>query len=135
MVFAVYNSPPGGSHSLPANTVEKIVGVQLNTGNNVSQFWTVFGKVVVDNSTNSQPVKVQAQLVVPGSLTPLLDTSIATIPANGLGSIPLEGVPAQTDAAMCVEIHCKAFPPGATPGAEYARLIAISVDRASPLTC
>ena len=63
MAIAVYNLPPGGSKALPANTTEKVVGIQLNTGNNVSPFWTVFGKVVVNNP-NASPATVEAQLGV-----------------------------------------------------------------------
>jgi hypothetical protein len=130
MAIAVYNSPPGGGPTpLPASTDEKIVGIQLNTGNNVSPFWTVFGKVVVNNTTAS-PATVRAQLkAVPGGL---LDTSKATIPANGFVSICLEGVPPENDAAMCVEIHCEA---SSSATAELARLIAISVNPASVITC
>jgi hypothetical protein len=131
MAIAVYNSPPGGGPtSLPAKTDEKIVGIQLNTpgSNNVSPFWTVFGKVVVNNTTAS-PATVRAQLVVAPAT--VLDTSKATIPANGFVSISLEGVP-ETDAAMCVEIHCEA---SSSATAELARLIAISVDRATVVTC
>jgi hypothetical protein len=130
MAIAVYNSPPGGSASLLANTDKKIVGIQLNTGNNVSPFWTVFGKVVVNNTTAS-PATVRAQLKVAAPAT-LLDTSKATIPANGVVSICLEGVPLETDAPMCVEIHCQA---SSSATAELARLIAISVNPASVITC
>jgi len=128
MAIAVYNSPPGGTKPLPASMDTKIVGIQLNTGNNVSPRWTVFGKVVVNNATAS-PATVRAQLVVAPAT--VLDTSKATIPANGFVSISLEGVP-ETDAAMCVEIHCEA---SSSATAELARLIAISVDRASVVTC
>jgi hypothetical protein len=131
MAIAVYNSPPGGTNSLPAKTDEKIVGIQLNTSNNVSSFWTVFGKVVVNNTTAS-PATVRAQLVVAGPPATVLDTSKATIPANGFVSISLEGVPPESDAAMCVEIHCQA---SSSASAELARLIAISVNPASVVTC
>ena len=132
MAIAIYNAPPGGSKALPANTVEKIVGIQLNTGNNISPFWTVFGKVVVNNP-NASPANVVAQLVVAPST--VLDTSIATIPANGSGSISLEGVPPAPTVAivpMCVEITCKASLPA---NAELARLIAVSVNPALVVTC
>ena len=132
MAIAIYNPPPGGSKALPANTVEKVVGIQLNTGNNFSPFWTVFGKVVVNNPSPS-PVTVQAQLVVAPAT--VLDTSMATVPANGFESISLEGVPLGTAGAivpMCVEINCKA-PSNST--AEFARLIAISVSPAVIVTC
>jgi len=128
MAIAVYNSPPGGVPTpLPPSVDTKIVGIQLNTGNNHSPFWTVFGKVVVNNTTAS-PATVRAQLKVAATV---LDTSKATIPANGFVSIPLEGVPL-TDAAMCVEIHCEA---SSSATAELARLIAISVNPASVVTC
>ena len=131
MAIAVYNSPPGGGPtSLPANMDKKIVGIQLNTGNNVSPFWTVFGKVVVNNTTAS-PATVRAQLKVAVPAT-VLDTSKATIPANGFVSISLEGVPPETDLAMCVEIHCQA---SSSATAELARLIGISVNPASVVTC
>jgi len=111
-----------------ANVDEKIVGIQLNTGNNHSPFWTVFGKVVVNNNTAS-PATVRAQLeVAPATV---LGTSKATIPANGFVSISLEGVP-ETDAPICVEIHCEA---SSSATAELARLIAISVNPASVITC
>ena len=132
MAIAIYNPPPGGSKPLPANTVEKIVGIQLNTGNNVSPFWTVFGKVVVNNP-NASPVNLVAQLVVAPST--VLDTSTATIPANGSESISLEGVPLTPTSGivpMCVEINCKASSPA---NAEFARLIAISVNPALVVTC
>ena len=130
MAIAVYNSPPGaGPTPLPASTDKKIVGIQLNTPNNVSPFWTVFGKVVVSNTTAS-PATVRAQLKVAATV---LDTSKATI-ANGFVSISLEGVfvSPETDAAMCVEIHCEA---SSSATAELARLIAISVNPASVITC
>jgi hypothetical protein len=133
MAIAVYNAPPGGSKALPANTVEKIIGIQLNSGNNVSAFWTVFGKVVVTNASAS-PVNVVAQLAV-ASPSAVLDTSTATIPANGSESISLEGVassPAGAILPMCVEINCRAPSPA---NAELARLIAISVNPASIVTC
>lgn len=104
MASVVYNPPPGGSKALPANTVEKVIGIQLNTGNNISSFWTVFGKVVVTNASAS-PVNVVAQLVV-ASPSMVLDTSSATIPANGSESISLEGVPSSPAGAivpMCVQ--------------------------------
>lgn len=132
MAIAIYNPPPGGSKPLPANTVEKIVGIQLNTGNNVSPFWAVFGKVVVNNP-NASPISVEAQLVVAPAT--VLDTSIATIPANGFESLSLEGIPLGTATAivpMCVEINCKASLPA---NAELARLIAISVNPAVVVTC
>jgi hypothetical protein len=132
MAIAIYNPPLGGSKALPANTVKKIVGIQLNTGNNVSPFWTVFGKVVVNNP-NASPVNVVAQLVVAPAT--VLDTSVATIPANGSESLSLEGVPlgtAGTIAPMCVEINCKASSPA---NAEFGRLIAISVSPAVVVTC
>jgi len=132
MAIAIFNPPPGGSKALPANTVEKVVGIQLNTGNNVSPFWTVFGKVVVNNP-NASPVNVVAQLVVAPST--VLDTSTATIPANGSESISLEGVPLTPTGGivpMCVEINCKASLPA---NAEFARLIAISVNPALVVTC
>ena len=130
MAIAVYNSLTGATTPLPASTDEKVVGIKLNTGNNVSLFWTVFGKVVVNNTTAS-PSTVRAQLkaVPPGTV---LDTSRATVPANGFVSISLEGVPPETDAAMCVEIHCEA---SSSATAELARLIAISVNPASVVTC
>ena len=132
MAIAIYNPPPGGSKALPANTVEKVAGIQLNTGNNLSPFWTVFGKVVVANP-NPNPVNVVAQLVVVPAT--VLDTSTATIPANGSESISLEGVPPAPTfgiTPMCVEINCKA---SLTANAEFARLIAISVNPASVVTC
>ena len=132
MAIAIYNPQPGGSKALPANTVEKVIGIQLNTGNNLSLFWTVFGKVVVANPSTS-PVNVVAQLVLAPST--VLDTSTATIPANGSESISLEGVPlgpAGTVVPMCVEINCKASLPA---NAEFARLIALSVSPASVVTC
>ena len=128
MAIAVYNSLTGATTSLPASTDEKVVGIQLNTPNNRSPFWTVFGKVVVNNTTAS-PATVRAQLKVAATV---LDTSKATIPANGFVSISLEGVPPETDAAMCVEIHCEA---SSSATAELARLIAISVNPASVITC
>ena len=128
MAIAVYNSLTGATTPLPASTDEKVVGIKLNTGNNVSLFWTVFGKVVVNNTTAS-PATVRAQLKVAATV---LDTSKATIPANGFVSISLEGVPPETDAAMCVEIHCEA---SSSATAELARLIAISVNPASVVTC
>jgi len=132
MAIAIFNPPPGGSKALPANTVEKVVGIQLNTGNNLSPFWTVFGKVVVNNP-NASPATVQAQLVVAPAT--VLDTSTATIPANGFESISLEGVPPAPTVAivpMCVEINCKA---SLNANAELARLIAISVNPAVVVTC
>jgi hypothetical protein len=133
MAIAVYNSAPGGSKTLPANTVEKVAGIQLNTGNNISPFWTVFGKVVVTNAS-ANPINVVAQLVVVSPST-VLDTSMATIPGNGSESIFLEGVPSSPAGAilpMCVEINCESSMPA---NAEFARLIAISVDPASVVTC
>jgi hypothetical protein len=133
MAIAVYTPPPGGSKALPANAIEKVIGIQLNSGNNVSPFWTVFGKVVVTNASAS-PVNVVAQLVVVSPST-VLDTSSATIPANGSESISLEGVPSSPAGAilpMCVEINCRASSPA---NAELARLIAISVNPASVVTC
>ena len=132
MAIAIYNAPPGGSKPLPANTVEKVVGIQLNTGNNVSAFWTVFGKVVVNNPSPS-PITVQVQLVVAPAT--VLDTSTATIPANGSESISLEGVPLTPTGGivpMCVEINCRA---SLNANAEFARLIAISVSPALVVTC
>jgi hypothetical protein len=130
MAIAIFNAPPGGSKALPANTVEKIVGIQLNAGNNISPFWTVFGKVVVNNPSPS-PVTVQAQLVVAPAT--LLDTSMATVPANGLVSVSLEGVAVGTASApICVEINCKA---SAAANAELGRLIAISVNPATVVMC
>jgi hypothetical protein len=132
MAIAIYNAPPGGSKALPANTVQKVVGIQLNTGSNVSAFWTVFGKVVINNPSPN-PITVQAQLVVVPAT--VLDTSMATIPANGFESISLEGVPLGTAGAivpMCVEINCKA---SLNANAEFARLIAISVSPAAIVTC
>ena len=90
MAIAVYNPPPGGSKALPANTLEKVVGIQLNSANNVSPFWAIFGKVVVNNPGSASPVNVVAQLVVAPAT--VLDTSTATIPPGGSESIPLEGV-------------------------------------------
>jgi hypothetical protein len=132
MAIAVYNAAPGGSKALPPNTTEKVTGIQLNSGNNFSPFWTVFGKVVVTNASAS-PVNVVAQLVVVAPST-VLDTSTATIPANGAESISLEGVPPSSTAgaAMCVEITCRAT---SSANAEFARLIAISVNPASVVTC
>jgi len=132
MAIAIYNLPPGGSKPLPANTVEKVAGIQLNTGNNLSPFWTVFGKVVVSNP-GASPVNVVAQLVAAPAT--VLDTSTATVPANGSESISLEGVPPGTAGAIfpiCVEINCKA---SLNANAEFARLIAISVSPASVVTC
>ena len=132
MAIAIYNLPPGGSKALPANTVEKVVGIQLNTGNNVSPFWTVFGKVVVNNPSSASPVNVVAQLVVAPAT--VLDTSTASIPAGGSESIPLEGVLQIPPSAppACVEINCRA---SLNANAEFARLIAISVNPAAVLTC
>ena len=98
MAIVVYNSLTSGTTSLPPNTDTKIVGIQLNTGNNRSPFWTVFGKVVVNNTTAS-PATVYAHLKVAVPPT-VLDTSKATIPANGFVSIPLEGALPATEAAM-----------------------------------
>ena len=132
MAIAIYNAPPGGSKLLPANTAEKVVGIQLNTGNNISFFWTVFGKVVVINP-NAGPVSVQAQLLLASPAT-LLDTSFATIPANGSESISLEGVAVGTAGApMCVEIICSTT--SLPANAELARLIAISVSPAVTAMC
>jgi hypothetical protein len=131
MAIAIFSPPPGGSKALPANTVEKVIGIQLNSGNNFSPFWTVFGKVVITNASATL-VNVVAQLLVVSPAT-VLDTSTATIPANGSESISLEGVPSSpAGAAICVEINCKASSPA---NAEFARLIAIAVDPASVVTC
>ncbi|HEY6341473.1 MAG TPA: hypothetical protein VIY49_08285 [Bryobacteraceae bacterium] len=108
-----------------------MAGIQLNTGNNVSPFWAIFGKVVV--VAGAGVVNVQAQLVatVPALV---LDISTATIPANGSESISVEGVLSAPAGAgpTCVEIICTS--PVAAK-AEFARLIAIPVDPAAPLTC
>jgi hypothetical protein len=42
MAIAIYNAPPGGSNPLPANTVEKVVGIQLNTGKQPQPFLDSF---------------------------------------------------------------------------------------------
>ena len=131
MAIAVYNPPPGGSKALPANTVEKVIGIQLNTGTNLSPFWTVFGKVVVNNPSGSLAT-VLVQLVVGGTV---LDASTATILASGSGSISVEGVTPTLPVPivpMCVEITCRA---SANANAGLARLIAISVNPASEVTC
>jgi hypothetical protein len=137
MVIAVYNSPPGGAKSLPSGVDTKIVGIQVNTLNTQSPFWTVFGKVVVNNVT-ANPARLTAELTVPALPVPLLDTSLATIPAHGSVSVSLEGVVirGETQTPLCVEIHCNATSsPPAINNAEYARLIAISVDSVIQQTC
>jgi hypothetical protein len=139
MAIAVFNNPPGLSVALPANVTQKVLGIQLNTGNNISPYWTIFGKVVIANP-NASPVNVVAELVPvpahPGTPA-VLDTSSATIPANGTESISLEGVlppaPAGVSPATCVEITCHALPLSAD--AEFPRLIAISVDPAVVAPC
>jgi hypothetical protein len=108
----------------------KVAGIQLNSGNNFSPFWTVFGKVVVTNA-GSSPLNVVAQLLVAPAT--VLDASSATIPANGSETISLEGVPSSpAGASQCVEITCKAT---SAATAELARLIAISVNPATIVTC
>jgi hypothetical protein len=112
--------------------LKKSSGFNSIRANNLSPFWTVFGKVVVNNPSPS-PVTVQAQLVVAPAT--VIDTSMATIPANGFESISLEGVPLGTAGAivpMCVEINCKA---SLNANAEFARLIAISVSPALVVNC
>jgi hypothetical protein len=104
-------------------------------GNNVSAFWAIFGKVVV---TSPGVVNVRAQLlaVAPPAPPVVLDTSIATIPANGAESISLEGVLPPTAAGAfpptCVEIVCTS---PLLANAELARLIAISVNPAEVVPC
>src|ERR1700756_4538682 len=133
MAIAIYNAFPGGAAALLANVPQKVAGIQLNTGNNISPFWTIFGKVVV--VAGAGVVNVQVQLVATPPAPPLvLDISPATIPANGSESISLEGVlstPAGP-APTCVEIICTS--PVAAK-VEFARLIAISVSPAAPVTC
>jgi hypothetical protein len=36
MSIAIYDPPPGGAAALAPNVSQKVVGIQLNTGNNVS---------------------------------------------------------------------------------------------------
>jgi hypothetical protein len=131
-IATIFNPAPGGAVALPANVRQKVAGIQLNTGNNVSPFWAIFGKVVV--VAGAGVVNVQAQLVATPPVPPtVLDTSTATIPANGSESISLEGVlSSAAGAAQCVEIVCTS--PVASK-AEFARLIAIPVNPAVPLTC
>ena len=131
MPIAVYNPPPSAA-VLP--NFQKAAGIQLNTGNNVSPFWTVFGKVVIDNPSAS-PVKGVAQLVVAGSPPTGLDASPVTIPASSSQSISLEGVtppPTVAIVPMCVEIIYETSTPAR---AEVPRLIAISVNPATVVTC
>jgi hypothetical protein len=113
----------------------KIVGIKLNTPNNTSPFWTVFGKVVVHNGSGV-PETVVAQLryvVVPATPGTVFDESHATLPVNGIVSIPLEGVtPPGMEAAFCVEIVCN---PTGNSSASLARLIAISVNPATAIPC
>jgi hypothetical protein len=133
MAIAIYNAPSGAL--LPK--FQKAAGIQLNTGNNVSPFWTVFGKVVFANP-NSSPVNVQAQLVAtqPAPTPPaVLDITNVTILPNSSQSISLEGVtPIPTVAIfpMCVEIIWQASLPA---NVEFPRLIAISVNPATVVTC
>jgi hypothetical protein len=135
MAVAIYNAPPGAGVALPPSVAQKVVGIHLNTGNNVSPFWAIFGKVVVA-SAGVANVRAQLVAVAPPAPAVVLDTTTATIPANGSESISLEGVltPAATGAAppTCVEIICTSPVPA---NAELARLIAISVDPATVVTC
>ena len=136
MSIAIYDPPPGGAAALAPNVSQKVVGIQLNTGNNLSPFWVITGKVVV---ASSSAVSVRAQLVAVAPPAPptVLDTSTATIPANGSETISLEGVltPNAAGAApppTCVEIVCVS--PSAAK-AELARLIAFPVSPAIVVTC
>jgi hypothetical protein len=136
MSIAIYDPPPGGAAALAPNVSQKVVGIHLNTGNNLSPFWVITGKVVVASAST---VSVRAQLVAVAPPAPptVLDTSISTIPANGSETISLEGVltPNAAGAApppTCVEIVC--LSPSAAK-AELARLIAVPVNPATVVTC
>ena len=136
MSIAIYDPPPGGSAALPPNVAEKVVGIRLNTGNNLSPFWVIIGKVVVA-SVGATSVRAQLVAVAPPAPPVILDTSIATVPANGSETISLEGVltPNAAGAApppTCVEIVC--LSPSAAQ-AELARLIAVPVNPATVVTC
>jgi hypothetical protein len=82
MSIAIYDPPPGGAAALAPNVSQKVIGIRLNTGNNLSPFWVNTGKVVV---ASASAVSVRAQLVAVAPPAPptVLDTSTATIPANG----------------------------------------------------
>ena len=121
MTIAAYNPPPGGSLAL-TSVLQKVVGIRLGTANVPGLNWAIFGKVVVTNP-NSNPETVVAELAAPA----VLDTTNVTIPAKSSQSISLEGVLA-TPAGVpppCVQIKCSS---SLTANAEFARLVAISVD-------
>ena len=60
MSIAIYDPPPGGAAALAPNVSQKVIGIRLNTGNNLSPFWVITGKVVV---ASASAVSVRAQLV------------------------------------------------------------------------
>ena len=125
-VVAAFNPPPGGALVFTP-VLQKVVGIQLGISTVHGSNWAIFGKVVVSNS-NPNPESVGAQLVAAAAV---LDTTNVTIPPKSSQSISLEGVLSTSlgGAAPCVQIKCSS---SLAANAQFARLVAISVDAANP---